>query len=45
MLPIRQRHDLESGDRKAVLLEFVAASAIFAIVAVVLYMIFTYRPV
>ena len=45
MLPTRQRHDLDPGDRKAVLLEFIAASAIFAIVAVVLYMIFTYRPV
>ncbi len=33
------------GDRKAILLEFLAASAIFSIVAVVLYMVFTYRPV
>jgi hypothetical protein len=45
MLPTRQRHDFDLGDRKAVFLEFIAASAIFAIVAVVLYMIFAYRPV
>lgn len=45
MLPTRQRHNFDPGDRKAVLLEFVAASVIFAIVAVVLYMVFTYRPV
>ncbi len=45
VLPAGKRDGLNSGDRKAVVLEFVAASAIFAIVAVVLYMIFTYRPV
>ena len=31
-------------DRKVVWLEFIAASAIFAIVALVLYMVFSYRP-
>lgn len=31
-------------ERKVVVLECVAASAIFTIVAVVLYMVFTYRP-
>ncbi len=45
MLPAGRRQGLDSADRRAVVLEFVAASAIFAIVAVVLYMIFTYRPV
>jgi len=31
-------------DKMVTVLEFVAASGIFAIVAVVLYMVFTYRP-
>ncbi|MCC7174653.1 MAG: hypothetical protein IT159_05610 [Bryobacterales bacterium] len=34
-----------SGDRKAIVLEFVAASAILALLVVVLYMVFSYRPV
>jgi hypothetical protein len=33
-----------SEDRSILLLEFVAASAIFTIVAVVLYMVFSYKP-
>jgi hypothetical protein len=45
MLPAGKRQSLDPGERKAVVLEFVAASALFTIVAVVLYMIFTYRPV
>jgi hypothetical protein len=45
MLPESKRHSLDPGDRKAVVLEFVAASVLFAILAVVLYMIFSYRPV
>ena len=44
MLPASKRQSLDPGDRKAVVLEFIAASAIFAVVAVVLYMIFTYKP-
>ena len=40
-----KRHSLESGERKAIVLEFVAASAIFALLLVVLYMVFTYKPV
>jgi hypothetical protein len=35
----------ERDERRAIVLEFVAASAIFGLVLVVLYMIFTYRPV
>ncbi len=31
-------------ERKIIFLEFVAASAIFSIVALVLYMVFTYKP-
>jgi len=40
-----KRHNLERGERKAIVLEFVAASAIFALLAVVLYMVFAYKPV
>jgi hypothetical protein len=36
------KQDLE--DRKVLLLEVVAASAIFSIFAVILYMVFSYRP-
>lgn len=39
-----KRHSPEPEERKVVFLEFVAASAILSIVALVLYMIFTYRP-
>ena len=35
----------ELEDRKVLVLECVAATAIFAIVALVLYMVFSYRPV
>ena len=41
-MPVPQHPDPE--ERKAILLEFLAASAIFLIVAVVLYMVFTYKP-
>ena len=34
----------EPDDRKIIVLEFVAASSIFLIVALVLYLVFTYRP-
>jgi hypothetical protein len=34
----------ELEDRRVLMLECIAASAICAIVAVVLYMVFTYRP-
>jgi hypothetical protein len=34
----------ELDDRKVLVLECIAASAIFVIVAVVLYMVFSYRP-
>ncbi len=39
------RHHQEDPERRTVAyLEFLAASAIFFIVAVVLYMVFSYRP-
>ena len=34
----------ESEDRRVIVLEFVAASAVFSIIALVLYMVFSYRP-
>lgn len=34
----------DAEERKILLLEFVAASAIFTIVAIVLYMVFSYKP-
>lgn len=40
-----RRRGPEKDERRAIVLEFVAASAIFGLVLVVLYMIFTYRPV
>ena len=45
MLNVSKRHTRDTGERTAILLEFIAASAIFLIVAAVLYAVFTYRPV
>ncbi len=44
MLDLSQRDKPDPEERKVIFLEFVAASAIFSIVALVLYMVFTYRP-
>jgi hypothetical protein len=44
MPDVSKRHLPELDERKIVVLEFVAASTIFLIVALVLYMVFTYRP-
>ena len=44
MLDASKRHSSDPEQRRVILLEFVAASAIFSIVALVLYMVFTYRP-
>jgi hypothetical protein len=44
MLNASKRQGPDSEQRRVILLEFVAASAIFSIVALVLYMVFTYRP-
>lgn len=41
---ISKRHELEREEKRIIALEFIAASTIFSIVALVLYMIFTYRP-
>lgn len=45
MQDVGKRHDLGHDERKAIVLEFVAATAIFGLLLVVLYMVFTYRPV
>jgi hypothetical protein len=39
------RRQEDSDDRKVIYLEFIAASSILFIVALVLYMVFTYKPV
>jgi hypothetical protein len=44
MLEAGKRYKADPEERKVVFLEFLAASAIFAILALVLYMVFTYRP-
>jgi hypothetical protein len=44
MLDAGKRSKADSEERKIIFLEFVAASAIFSIVALVLYMVFTYKP-
>ena len=44
-MPDKARRQIPEGEeRKVVFLEIVAATAIFWIVVVVLYMVFTYRP-
>ncbi|MCS6951706.1 MAG: hypothetical protein RMK57_04145 [Bryobacterales bacterium] len=44
MLDLSKRHKPDFDERKIIFLEFVAAAAILSIVALVLYMIFTYKP-
>lgn len=44
MIDLSKRDRSEPDERKVILLEFVAASSIFLIVALVLYMVFTYQP-
>jgi hypothetical protein len=44
MLDASKRHGPDPEQRRVVFLEFVAAAAIFSIVALVLYVVFTYRP-
>ncbi|MFN3325814.1 MAG: hypothetical protein ACK5AZ_20140 [Bryobacteraceae bacterium] len=40
-----RREEPESDERRTVVLEFVAAFIVFFIMALVIYMVFTYRPV
>jgi len=44
MAVLSKRRSPDVEERRVIFLEFVAASAIFSIVAVVLYMGFTYKP-
>ncbi len=39
-----KRHEADPEEKRVIALEFIAATTIFSIVALVLYMIFTYRP-
>jgi hypothetical protein len=45
VLDMSKQHSPDPEERKVILLEFLAAAAIFSIVALILYMVFTYRPV
>ena len=44
MIEVSKRDHTSPDEKKVIVLEFVAASSIFLIVALVLYMVFTYRP-
>ncbi len=44
MLDVTRRHKPELDERRVILLEFVAASAILMIIGLVLFMVFTYKP-
>ena len=45
MLDLSQRDRPDPDEKKVIFLEFLAAFSIFLIVALVLYMVFTYQPV
>lgn len=44
MPAVEKRFKADPDEKRVILLEFVAASAIFFIVAMVLFMVFTYKP-
>jgi len=44
MLSLSKRSKPDHEERRVVALEFLAAAAIFCIIALVLYMVFSYRP-
>jgi len=44
MLELSKRNKPDFDERKVIFLEFLAASTILFIIALVLYMVFTYRP-
>jgi hypothetical protein len=43
MVDLTKREHSDPDERKVILFEFVAASSLFLIVALILYMAFTYR--
>jgi len=44
VLEVTQRDQRDPDEKRVIALEFVAAASIFLIIALVLYMVFTYRP-
>ncbi len=44
MLDLSKRNKPDLDDKRVMILEFVAATAILSIIALVLYMVFSYRP-
>ena len=44
MLDLSQRDRSDVQEKRVVFLEFLAASAVLCIVALVLYMVFSYKP-
>lgn len=44
MLEVSKRDRPDPDERKVIALEFVAASSVFLLVALVLYLVFTYEP-
>jgi hypothetical protein len=44
MPALSKRGKSDLGDRRVIVLAFLAATAIFSIIALVLYMVFSYRP-
>lgn len=44
VLEVSQRDQRDPDEKRVIALEFVAAASIFLIIALVLYMVFTYRP-
>ncbi len=44
MVNLSRRDHSDPDERKVILFEFIAASSLFLMVALILYMVFTYRP-
>ncbi len=44
MVDLTKRDQSDPDEKKVIFLEFLAATSIFLIVALVLYMVFTYQP-
>ena len=44
MPEITHRGRSDQNERKVIVLEFVAASSVFLLIALVLYLVFTYQP-
>ncbi len=44
MIDVSRNHPSDRDEKKVIFLEFVAASSIFLIIALVLYLVLTYQP-